>query len=249
MASLSWNDIFAFVHKHMLMTMMMINIIIMDLFCHSPLQWDGWSCWKRKLMTIPKSPSLVGFECDRFSPFVDWKTWWSVSKLSSFSTKPKTFVTATQQHCVMFEDHSRASVLSIKSPRTPFELRGSVEQLWHTKWEPDFIPHLNVASPPVTLSALFNQPFILSIFLPRGLSPFSFPHQPPGVYSSLLALVLSAGVACLCWDFWHYFTLISCLIWSCLSVLWILDYPPLPLDLFASLVRSSVFWPFPELNK
>lgn len=46
--------------------------------------------------------------------------------------------------------------------------------------------------------------------------------------------VLSAGVACLCWDFWHYFTRTRCMIWSCLPVLWILDYPPLTLDLFAS---------------
>lgn len=37
---------------------------------------------KRKLMTLAKLASLVGFEYDQeFFPFVDWKTWWSVTKL------------------------------------------------------------------------------------------------------------------------------------------------------------------------
>lgn len=52
----------------------------------------------------------------------------------------------------------------------------------------------------------------------------SFPHQSHSRHTSSLPLILSDGVACFCQAFQPSFTFISCLIWSCPPVLWILDY-------------------------
>lgn len=148
-----------------------------------------------------------------------------------------------------------------------FSLFRSAESLCHTKWN---IPPINC----LNCTCIYRQCFvsktticwcsiasaapsiqILPLSLDSQSTPYmgfpahlhtcsSFPHQSPSRHTSSLPLILSDGVACLCQAFQPSFTVISCLIWSCLPVLWILDYL-----LLSVWICPPVFWPFPETNK
>lgn len=127
-----------------------------------------------------------------------------------------------QQHCVnkSWGNITRIQFNLPKSPdvtRVPKRLSGAA--LTH-KMEQDLILHLDIASPPVALCALFNQPFNpFSVFCSPANLLFHSLISHPEYIAVYLRSFCQASVACLCWGFRHYFTLISRLIWSCLSVL------------------------------